>query len=514
MQDAFNYFQKAEDTADQISKVYLKASRLLSLEADEIFEKYQTKHGLSETEALRLINTLQDKTSLDELLQKLKNGDKDESKKRLLSVLEAPAYQARLERLRQLQNQLDLLMKNVYQQEKSFSTSFYADLANESYYRSIYNIQQRADAAFSFGHLSAKTVDKVINSRWSGKNYSERIWDNTRALAQDLKEELLINLITGRTNRDASAIIANKFGQGASNARRLVRTESNYVSGELNAVAYEECGIAKYRYLATLDLKTSLICRGLDGKIFLLKERIVGKNYPPLHPWCRSTTISVVDESLIDKMQRSAIDPVTGKRIKVPASMTYEEWYNKYVKGNPEVELEEKKIKNRSADRTQQKQYRNILGDNISERLDDFQNMKYNDTEKWKYAKLDYRRQNELMKHPELKLPNAEKATVPDRKFTNYLFGGEHVEGLAKGRAFTSRLGYSAENWSRLQEEIINRAARYPAVYKKNNGFVDLYEQKMILYGAKGRPANTVVGWAVSREGTASMTSAYIKEVK
>lgn len=331
VQDAFNYFQKAEDTADQISKVYLKASRLLSLEADEIFEKYQTKHGLSEAEALRFINTMQDKTSLDELLQQLKNGDKDESKKRLLSVLEAPAYQARLERLRQLQNQLDLLMKDVYRQEKSFSTSFYTDLANESYYRSIYNIQQRADAAFSFGHLSAKTVDKVINSRWSGKNYSERIWDNTRALAQDLKEELLINLITGRTNRETSAIIANKFGQGASNARRLVRTESNYVSGELNAAAYEECGIVKYKYLATLDLKTSLICRELDGKIFLLIERIVGKNYPPLHPWCRSTTISVVDESLISKLQRSAIDPNTGQRIKVPADMNFSEWYKKYV---------------------------------------------------------------------------------------------------------------------------------------------------------------------------------------
>lgn len=56
-------------------------------------------------------------------------------------------------------------------------------------------------------------------------------------------------------------------------------------------------------------------------------------------------------------MQRSAIDPATGKRIKVPRSMTYQQWYDKYVKGKPEVELEEKKIRNRSSDRTQ---YRNI----------------------------------------------------------------------------------------------------------------------------------------------------------
>lgn len=514
VQDAFNVYQKAEDTADQIVKLYQRASRYLSLQADDIFEKYQTKHGLSEREARQLINTLQDKASLEELLQKLRNGDKDESKKELRSRLEAPAYQARLERLRQLQNQLDLVMRNVYQQEREFNTSWYTDLANESYYRSIYNIQQRADASFSFGHVSAKTIDKVINSRWSGKNYSERIWGNTQALARDLKEELLMNMITGRTNREAAAVIANKFGQGASNARRLVRTESSYVSGELNFKAYEECGIEEYQFLATLDLKTSLVCRELDGQIFLVRDRKVGVNCNPMHPWCRSTTISVVDRALIDKMQRSAIAPATGKRIKVPRSMTYQQWYDKYVKGKPEVELEEKKIQNRSSDRTQYQKYKKILGKDIPEKLDDFQNMKYNDIEKWKYTKLDYKRQNELMEHSERKLPNAEKAILPDGKFTKYLFGGVHPEGLAKGQAFSSRLGYDINNWQELQSEIKHRALKYPAAFKDNNGYGDRYEQKIVIYGKNGTPANVVVGWMHRLDGSTSMSSAYIKEVK
>ncbi|MBS5267646.1 MAG: minor capsid protein, partial [Clostridiales bacterium] len=323
VQDAFGIYQKAEDTADQISTLYLKASRYLSIEADTIFEKYKTKHGLSEAEARRLIDTLQDKTSLDELLQKLQNGDKNESKKDLLMQLEAPAYRARIDYFKQLQQDLDMTLQNVYLQEKDISGKLYENLAQEAYYRQIFNTQQRADAAFPFRPVTTKVIDKVINSRWSGKNYSERIWGNTQALAQDLKEELLINLVTGRTSREAVAVIVNKFVQGASNARRLVRTESNYVSTELNFKAYEECGIEEYQYLATLDLKTSKVCRELDGKIYPVKERRIGKNCPPMHPWCRSTTISVVDRSLIDKMQRSAIDPATGKRIKVPRSMTY-----------------------------------------------------------------------------------------------------------------------------------------------------------------------------------------------
>lgn len=394
VQDAFNVFQKAEETADQISKLYLKASRYLSLEADEVFEKYQTKYWLSETEARRLINTIQDGASLEILLQKLRNGGGDESKKKLLMQLEAPAYQARIEHFRQLQNQLDLIMRNVYQYEKDFNTSFYTDLANETYYRSIYKLQQRADAAFSFSHLSAKTIDKVVNSRWSGKNYSERIWDNTHALAGTLKEELLINLVTGRTNRDAAQIIANKFAQGASNSRRLVRTESNYVSTEMNFHAYKECGIEKYQYLATLDLRTSIICRKLDGKIFLVSSRKIGENCPPMHPWCRSTTISVVDRSLIDKMQRSAVNPSTGKRIKVPRFMSYWEWHDKYVKGKPAMELMEKKIKNHSSDRTQYKKYKKVLGKDIPETLDDFQNLKYNEGNRWDELKNEFRTVN------------------------------------------------------------------------------------------------------------------------
>ena len=337
IEDMYQQMESAEECADQIATLYRKASRYLSLRAIDIFERFQTKHNLTDQEARRLLNAMQDRTSLDEMLNKLKNTSSSKEKAELVKKLEAPAYRARLERLRQLQNQIDYVMKNIYQQERDFSTSHYIDLANEAYYRSIYRLQQRAEAAFSFNHISAKQIDKVVGSRWSGKNYSERIWKNTRALAQDLKEELLINLVTGRTNREVAEIIANKFGQGSFNARRLVRTESNFVATQMNLAAYEDAGIEEYQYLATLDLRTSQVCRELDGQIFSVKEKKVGTNCPPMHPWCRSTTISVVNKEWIEDMQRSALDPTTGKKIKVPRSLSYQQWYGKHVKGKLEA---------------------------------------------------------------------------------------------------------------------------------------------------------------------------------
>lgn len=384
VENMYRYMQSAEDVAGQIAKLYLRSSRWLTMAAEDIFERYMTKHNLTEAEARQLLNELRDKTSIDELMQKLeRKGDKKE----VLAKLESSAYQTRIKKLEELQAQLDRVMQNVYQQEKQISTSHYIDLANEVYYRTIFDLQQRAQATFSFNYINSKQIDDVVNSKWSGENYSSRIWGNTRALAEDIKEELLINLVTGRTERETSEIIANKFAQGSSNARRLVRTESAYLSSELSARAIKEAGVEEYQYMATLDLKTSEICRKMDLQIFKVSERKVGVNCPPMHPWCRSTIVAVIDRKYLEGKKRAAIDPETGERILVPRNMTYDEWYRKYVKGKTKAETTEKKLKNKSSDQKQHERYKKVLGDNVPDKLDDFQEMKYNDGEEFELLK-------------------------------------------------------------------------------------------------------------------------------
>ena len=373
--DLYKNLDDAEATADLIAKVYRSASMNLTYAAKDIFEKYMTKHKLSEAEARRLLDTLQDKTSLDELLRTLKNKDYSEkTKQELVQELESPAYRARLERLQDVIQQVDGLMENVYHQERQFDTSFLRDLGERAYYQSIYNVQKRTGLGFSFSHISQKQVDQVLRMNWSGKHYSKRIWKNTENLAQTLKEEMLVSLLTGRTDRETAQIIEYKFGAGAIQARRLVRTESCFVAGELTARAYEECSVEKYRYLATLDLRTSEICRSLDGKVFLLSERQAGKNYPPMHPWCRSTTISIIDEKTLARMKRSAYNPATGRIEKVPANMTYDQWYEKYVKGNAKAEAQEKAGKNASADQRPYGQERESRQSKFSEHFTELNN--------------------------------------------------------------------------------------------------------------------------------------------
>jgi len=94
----------------------------------------------------------------------------------------------------------------------------------------------------------------------------------------------------------------------------------------------------KYRYVATLDSRTSAICRSLDGK-----EYVYGKGpQPPVHFNCRSTTIPIVDyralglrppEEVIGEGTRAA----EGGR--VSASTNYGQWLQRQPKAYQEEVL-------------------------------------------------------------------------------------------------------------------------------------------------------------------------------
>lgn len=86
----FDYMASADQAADEISELYLKASRYNSSELDAIFERYKKKHHLSEAEAYRLLNNMHDKTSINELKEALRADKTDQTKAEILAELESP----------------------------------------------------------------------------------------------------------------------------------------------------------------------------------------------------------------------------------------------------------------------------------------------------------------------------------------------------------------------------------------------------------------------------------------
>jgi SPP1 gp7 family putative phage head morphogenesis protein len=508
----YEQMEDAEKVARELADIYAKATRELNYQIGEIFDRFTDKHNLTEDEARRLLGMMKDPADIATLREALAKDPKNAA---LLAELESPAYRARIERLENLQNEIDRMMQEIYGQEKSATSEHYANVFHNSYYRNIYEIQRAAGFQFSFSAVDPYMLNQMLAMEWAGGNYSSRIWNNTEALAKELKEQLIMGYLTGKPEADMAAEIANKFAVANYKARRIVRTESNFQSAQAQLFSYEEADIEKYMIVATLDLKTSEICREMDGKIFARKDAKVGVNINPFHPFCRTTNVAVFDDDDLSTLKRRARDPVTGESKLVPADTNYKKWYQQNVANNPKAQAAEKAVKNWSADTKQYEAYKKLIEKkHIGKTLADFQEMKYTKPEFYDMLKTDYRRRNTLRLHPEKALPEMETTNLPEPKFTKYLFGGENPDGLAKGAAFESRLGYNADNWKELQREIKQAAPKYPATIKGSNDYGVNYEQKIVLYGKNGTPANVVVAWFKDIEkNEMRMVSAYIKEV-
>mgnify|MGYP000079246534 FL=1 len=120
----------------------------------------------------------------------------------------------------------------------------------------------------------------------------------------------------------------------------LVRTSINQVANASSQQVYEanQDVTKQYRYVATLDSRTSPICRALDGKEF-----DYGKGpTPPQHFNCRSTTVPVIDYKGLGieppppsdlRRPNTAFGPSRSTRSDtVPSNQTYGEWLEKQPK--------------------------------------------------------------------------------------------------------------------------------------------------------------------------------------
>lgn len=324
---------KAEDTAEEMRQLYMASSRGIQEEAVKLARRFQLRHNLSVKEAERLLARSLDPGDIKNLIQMLKQ---DPGNAELAAELESQAYASRINRLMAVQNSVDAVANEIYRRSNAATTAVLQDIGESMYYKQLFEMQQRAGAAFGFTPLDPDRLLGIINRRWSGQNFSERLWTNREQLAAEVKRQLLLGILTGRANRKMAQEIDGRFSVSYNNTRRLVRTEANYVANQLQVESYKDTGVDKYIYVAILDLRTSEICRDLDKKRFLVSNAIVGENYPPMHPWCRSTTIAWMPDQLLKKLQQSAIDPATGETITVPGDMTYQEWYDKYVLKEPE----------------------------------------------------------------------------------------------------------------------------------------------------------------------------------
>lgn len=492
--------KQSEAYISRIKEMYNQAFKNIDGEIAKVYKNYSKETGLDVKKLKELLTTKETSKTWKTL------------KRQGLDKYVKSNYKSRISRLEQLQAQIYAKAKQIYPKEELENTMCYKGIINNIYYKAVYDTQMGTGYDFSFNKIDNNLLNSLLNEKWSGKNYSERIWGNTDILADSVSKIVGGALLSGQGIEKTSKQIRDRFNVSKYYAERLVRTETNHFNNEADAMAYEEMGVKEYVFVAVLDSRTSEICQANDNKKYLYKDREVGVNYPPLHPNCRSTTRGYLGEEAEKQLKRRARNPITGKSELID-NMSYKDWLDKNVKnyGQESIDKSYKKVKNKASDKAQYDKYVKILGKSrVADTLEKWQELKYNNANEYKLTKYNFKLRNEAIHNPQNIINNIDISTD---KYTKYLFEGDNEQGLIKGRLINDVLGYNKDNYIKFDKLIKDNISLYPKRFKNSTQYGDRYEVNMVLKGLNNRQAKVTVG-IISNDNQNKLTSIYINKLK
>jgi SPP1 gp7 family putative phage head morphogenesis protein len=137
-----------------------------------------------------------------------------------------------------------------------------------------------------------------------------------------------------RTVRQLAAAGGELTAMADNQIMSLVRTSINQVANSASMAVYEanQDISKKYRYIATLDSRTSSICRALDNREFPYGRGPT----PPQHFGCRSTIVAVIDPDILPPSTIAKRASADGP---VPINTSYGQWLAEKQKGETNADL-------------------------------------------------------------------------------------------------------------------------------------------------------------------------------
>lgn len=474
-QQRLNNIDKIVDThINNLESLIRKSADNLDKEIFKLYVKYADDNNMSYQSTLDYLTDDDRKEFQKDLKYYITSYKDKETALAYKSELQALSTRARVKRLEKLKAALLIEAGRLHEYLMNDTKNILSEVYDESYLYKMYSMDQ-AGLGVKFDFPPVGIINELLNYPWSGKNYSSKVWDKTNNFTEKVGEVMTQGLVQGKPIdsivKDMRTSIVGKKGKGGRlyDYKRLVRTEAAFIAEQATIRSYNDAKVEKYEYLATLDLRTSIICQRLDGKKFLVKDAKTMVNYPPMHAFCRSTTIPVIewDGEEDGPEDRIARDPITGKNY-YTKDMPYNDWKDSvYAKYGQEVDIEQAKIKNKSNDILQYKRYKKELKDLVPKDFEMFQNLKYNNKEEW--DKLAYRYKLETVYNLD-KLKNTEN--FASKKAIKHILEGEINK---RGKA----VGFHLEDVPTAKGKIIGEKTK-----EDKNG---IYKAKIEIDGIEKR---------------------------
>lgn len=307
---------------------YRVALREIKKDLESFFSKYARENKVTYAEARRRLVSAEMKEFkatvkmwLDYARQNGWNRVYIQYLEKLLNM----KYITRLEMLEaDIRYQIELIENNKEKNIKDLMEINYL----AAYYVRYHDFATGAEMSVRFDTIDAHTLAQAVAKKWDDGNYSTRVWNDRNRLVKAMSTILPQSFSRGLNVNKLGDMLAKELNVSQNRGRTLARTEINNICNQADLAVYKAAGIDKYQFVATLDLRTSEICRSMDNTVHEVSQAQTGINFPPLHPNCRSTTVAYHAD--IQGLERVARDS-EGRNIRVSRSMSQEEWIKKYV---------------------------------------------------------------------------------------------------------------------------------------------------------------------------------------
>lgn len=298
-------YRKTEDEClNELKKLYKDSLEEINTELGKFYLDYSVDNKITLQDAQKLLTgkelqKLKENISIWE--EEYKNSKITDSQYQ--AKLNALKYRLKVQRAEALKFNLESKVFKLYSDYTDKTENFLFDIYKLADKNTKYNLTKlvgnSAEQKFGinfFNTPSDKLISEVINTPWCGDNYSDTIWKNKTKLVESLNRNITQSFIQGKHYKETATKLSKEMNVKYSDAKRIIRTESKYVISKSEVNVYKNANIDEYEYVASIDEKTSNICLSLDGKIFKMSEAISGLNLPPMHPYCRSYIIPLIEE--------------------------------------------------------------------------------------------------------------------------------------------------------------------------------------------------------------------------
>lgn len=324
--------EKALDLFRAIEKEFDRKQRDLSKIIERWYYRFAVNNEISMVDARKWLK----EDELDEfkwdLEEYIEIGKQNAVNQRWLTELENASARVHINRIDYLKMQVQQQYELLYAMYHNDMLELAEDVSETIYYHTMYEVQKGIGVGWRVTPFNTRQLNLIISKPWTVDDltFSDRIWRDREKLINEAHQELTRMVLNGGVPDEAIKNISKKMNTSKHNAGRLVMTESAYIYSESQQSAYKGLNVEKFQIVATLDHKTSEICRKLDTKVYDMKDYEIGVTAPPFHPWCRTVTIPYFEDDFGVVGERAARDS-RGKTVLIPADISYNEWQRDFV---------------------------------------------------------------------------------------------------------------------------------------------------------------------------------------